>query len=82
MEKIALKINKRFVFNTETMKKWLSKEIREFELIIDGEIVEKRGLFESNHSIGCNLEGYANILMLRGREDLSKILDEVASQIK
>ena len=64
------------------MKKWLKREMREVELIIDGEIVEKRGLFESNHSIGCNLEGYADIIRMRGRQDLAKQLDEIASQIK
>lgn len=82
MKQISLKINKRFVFDTKAIKEWLNKEIREVELIIDGNVVEKQGFFESNHSIGCNLEGYAQLLRYRGKDVEARQLDEIAARLK
>jgi len=39
-------------------------------------------LSDDNHIIGCNLEAFANVLMYRGYEKESRMLDEIASRIK
>ena len=35
-----------------------------------------------NHTIGCNLEGVADVLRFRGYEEEAEKLDEIASRIK
>ena len=39
-------------------------------------------LSKSNHILGCELEGYADILRYRGLEKEAEELDEIASRIK
>ena len=35
-----------------------------------------------NHTIGCNLEGYAQTLRFRGNDEEADLLDDIASRIK
>lgn len=39
-------------------------------------------LMKDNHTLGCNLEGYADILRFRGYTEEAHKLDDVASRIK
>ncbi len=39
-------------------------------------------LFKDNHTLGCNLEGYADILRFRGFDKEAKDLDEIGARLK
>lgn len=39
-------------------------------------------LMRDNHSLGCNLEAYADVLRYRGYDEEAEQLDEIAARIK
>ena len=49
----------------------------------DGTCKRKEMLLKkSNHTIGCELEGYADVLRYRNLNELARQLDEIASRLK
>ena len=80
MNEVVLKINKRIWTKARVGEN--TKEIREVNLIIDGMNIAERSIFQSNHSIGCELEWFASRVLSRGFEKEARQLDEIASRLK
>ena len=59
------------------------KKFKEKFKITKKKIVNENNLlFKDNHSLGCNLECYADVLRYRGFEKEADDIDRVASRIK
>lgn len=80
IKNVKLKINKRIWVNATVGEN--IKEIREVELIIDGNSIAERSIFQSNHSMGCELEWFASRILSRGFDKEAKQLDEIAARLK